>query len=72
MSGGYRFTRFHLVPTSGQLVFRAQCEVCEEIGPRAETGDAAMMWVVFHWEDHPGHTVYRELSSIPYLVEPRS
>nr|WP_265415959.1 hypothetical protein [Streptomyces otsuchiensis] len=42
------------------------------MGPRAETGDAAMMWVVFHWEDHPGHTAYRELSSTPYLVEPRT
>ncbi|WP_103529334.1 hypothetical protein [Streptomyces sp. SM12] len=69
MSGGYRFARFQLVPTSGQLVFRAQCE---EMGPRAETGDAAMMWVVFHWEDHPDHTVYRELSSTPYLVEPHT
>ncbi|WP_130798669.1 DUF7848 domain-containing protein [Streptomyces otsuchiensis] len=72
MSGGYRFARLQLVCLRGPLVFRAQCEVCEEMGPRAESGDAAMMWVVFHWEDQLDHTAFRELSSTPFRAEPRS
>ncbi|WP_103529739.1 DUF7848 domain-containing protein [Streptomyces sp. SM12] len=71
MSGEYRFARFRLVSTGGQLVFRAQCEVCEELGPQAGTGDAAMMWTVFHLDDYPDHEVFRELSSTPYRVSRR-
>ncbi|NJP68684.1 hypothetical protein [Streptomyces spiramenti] len=72
MSGGYRFARFQLVRRSGPLVFRVQCEVCAEMGPQAETGDAAMMWAVLHLDDHPGHDLFRELSSTPYRAEPCS
>ncbi|WP_103503605.1 MULTISPECIES: hypothetical protein [Streptomyces] len=72
MSGGYRFARFQLVRLPGPLVFRAQCEVCEEIGPQADTGDAAMTWTIFHLEDHPDHDLFRELSSTPYRAEPRT
>ncbi|NJP66423.1 hypothetical protein [Streptomyces spiramenti] len=53
MNGGYRFARFQLVRRSGPLVFRVQCEVCAEIGPQAETGDAAMMWAVLPRGDQP-------------------
>ncbi|WP_130799016.1 DUF7848 domain-containing protein [Streptomyces otsuchiensis] len=67
----YRFARFQLRRTRGPLIFRAQCEVCEELGPQAATGDAAMMWVVLHRWDHPDHELFRELSSTPYRVAPR-
>ncbi|NJP65357.1 hypothetical protein [Streptomyces spiramenti] len=40
MSGGNRCARTQVVRSSGPLVFRAQCTVCEEIGPQVETGDA--------------------------------
>ncbi|NJQ05611.1 DUF7848 domain-containing protein [Streptomyces lonarensis] len=72
MSGGYRFARLVLVRARGPLVFRAQCEVCAEMGPQAVTGDAAMMWAVLHLDDHPGHDRFRELSSTPYRAESRS
>ncbi|WP_130797502.1 DUF7848 domain-containing protein [Streptomyces otsuchiensis] len=71
MNQSYRFRRFTMEPDHGELIHRAQCVSCAQMGPQAPTGDAAMMWVVFHLEDHPSHVRYRELWSRPYRVVPR-
>ncbi|MCE7081360.1 hypothetical protein [Streptomyces sp. ST2-7A] len=65
----YRYGRTLLSSTCGPVIFRAQCERCAEMGPRAETGEAAMVWVVIHRRQEPDHEVFRELRSLPYRVE---
>lgn len=69
----FRFRNYRITPDLGPsaepITYSAQCAVCEETGPEADSSGSACAWIVVHLRAHPEHQRYREHISRPYRAD---
>ena len=74
MGARFRFREFTLVPDdepdAEPIEFAFQCAVCNMVGPTLTDAEKASEWSHDHLRDHPEHFTYRQITTLPYRMQP--